>query len=143
MTKIFVDSDIIIDLLARRDHYLEAARLLVIIREKGALAYTTPIVLANVHYIISRFANRQKSIKAIRVLRKYIRILSMNEAMVDRALESSFPDFEDALRYYAAEAKKMDFIVTRNKKDYRKGNTKIVNAQEFVDLHNADSDTEV
>ena len=143
MTKIFVDSDIIIDLLARRDHYLEAARLLVIIREKGALAYTTPIVLANVHYIISRFANRQKSIKAIRVLRKYIRILSMNEAMVDRALESSFPDFEDALQYYAAEAKKMDFIVTRNKKDYRKGNKKIVNAQEFVDLHNADSDTEV
>lgn len=143
MTKIFVDSDIIIDLLAKRDHYLEAARLLSIIRERGAQAYTTPIVLANVHYIITRYANRDKSIKAIRALRKYIGILPMDDAMVDRALESSFPDFEDALQYYAAEAQEMDFIVTRNEKDYRKGNTKIVNAQEFVDLHRAEADAKV
>ena len=143
MTEIFVDSDIIIDLLAKREHYLAAARLLSIIREKKVQAYTTPIVLANVDYIITKYANREKSKKAIRTLRKSIGILPMDETMVDNALDSSFADFEDALQYFAAEAQQMDFIVTRNKKDYKNGKTKAVNAEEFLNLHIIGEDLEV
>ncbi len=134
MISIFVDSDVIIDLLAKREHYLEAARLLSIIREKKVQAYTTPIVLSNVDYIVAKYGNRDKSKKAIRILRKYIGILSVGEATVDSALESSFADFEDALQYYAAEIREIDFIVTRNEKDYRKGKIRILNAQQLVDI---------
>jgi len=37
----------------------------------------------------------------------------------------------------------MDFIVTRNEKDYNKGKTKVLNAQEFVDLYAAGEDVDV
>ena len=143
MIKIFVDSDIIIDLLAKREHYLAAARLLAVIRKKKVQAYTTPIVLANVDYIITKHANREKSKKAIRTLRKSIGILPMDGIIVDNALDSSFADFEDALQYFAAEAQQMDFIVTRNKKDYKNGKTKAVNAEEFLNLHIVGEDLEV
>ena len=143
MNRLFVDSDIIIDLLAKREHYLSAARLLTIIQERKVMAFTTPIVLANVDYIITKYANRTKSKKAIRVLRKNISVLSMGEKIVDKALESSFADFEDALQYYAADAHSMDFIVTRNEKDYRRGKIRTVDAQEFVDLMTAGDEMEV
>jgi len=143
MTKIFVDSDIIIDLLAKREHYLEAAELFSIIKNQKILGYTTPLVLANVDYIVTKYSNRQKSKKAIRELRKYLFILTMDETTVDKAIDSPLTDFEDALQYYAAESQKVDFIVTRNVKDFKKGNIKIITAEECVKLHKAKDDMEV
>ena len=78
MTKIFVDSDIIIDLLAKREHYLEAAELFSIIKNQQIQAFTTPLVLANVEYIITKYSSRQRSKKAIRELRKYLSIFAQN-----------------------------------------------------------------
>ena len=143
MTNIFVDSDIIIDLLAKREHYVEAAELLSIIRNKEIYAYTTPLVLANVDYIVTKYSNRQKSKKAIRELRKYLSILTMDEITVDNAIDSPLSDFEDALQYHAAESQNIDFIVTRNVKDYKKGKIKIITAEECVKLHKAKDDMEV
>lgn len=134
MNKLFIDSDILIDLLAQRENYIEAAALMTIIGEKKAAAFTTPIVLANVDYIITKYSNKAKSRKAIRALRKWLSILPMDEKTVDTALESEFSDFEDALQYYAAEKYGIDFIITRNKKDYTKGRIKAIAAQEYLDM---------
>jgi predicted nucleic acid-binding protein len=134
MNSLFIDSDILIDLLAQREHHVEASALLTIIGEKKVTAFTTPIVLANVDYIITKFSNKAKSRKAIRALRKKLSILPMDEKVVDAALESEFSDFEDALQYFAAEKRGIDFIITRNKKDYAKGSLKVVTAQEYMNM---------
>lgn len=102
MNSLFIDSDVLIDLLAQRENYVEAAALMTIIGNKRAAAFTTPIVLANVDYIISKYSSKVRSRKAIRALRKWLSILPMDENTVDTALESEFSDFEDALQYYAA-----------------------------------------
>ena len=135
MNKLFIDSDIIIDLLARRENYLEAADLMTIIAEKKVAAFTTHIVLANVDYIVTKYSSKVKSRRAIKIVRKKLSILPMDEKIVDMALESDFLDFEDAMQYYAAEKHGIDFIVTRNKKDYVKGKLKVVTAQEFMDMY--------
>ena len=137
MNKLFIDSDILIDLLAKRTHYEEALKLLSIITENKAKAYTTPLVLANVNYIITKFGNKQKSRKALKTLRKNITILTMDEKVFDEALDSSFPDFEDALQYFSAVNQDINFIITRNKKDYSKGNLKVVTAGEYLTIHSA------
>jgi predicted nucleic acid-binding protein len=141
MNKLFIDSDVIIDLLAQRENYMPAVALMTIIAEKKVRGFTTPIVLANVDYIITKYSNKTKSKKAIKSLRRKLSILLIDEKIVDSALESEFSDFEDAMQYYAAERCGIDFIVTRNKKDYAKGSLKIVTAKEFIDMHEADEYT--
>jgi predicted nucleic acid-binding protein len=64
-------------------------------------------------------------------------ILPKDENILDTALESEFPDFEDAMQYYAAEKRGIDFIVTRNKKDYSKGRIRVVTAKEYMDMQKA------
>ncbi len=135
MNSLFIDCDILIDLLARRENYIEAAALMTIIAEKKVAAFTTPIVLANVDYIITKYSSKAKSRRAIKSLRKNLSILPMDEKIVDTALESEFSDFEDAMQHYAAEKYGIDFIVTRNKKDYVKGRIKVVTAKEYIDMH--------
>lgn len=137
MNNLFLDSDILIDLLAKRSNYEEALSLLSLIAENKAQAYTTPLVLANVDYIITKFGNRQKSRRAIKTLRKNISVLTMNEKIFDEALESSFPDFEDALQYFSALNQGIDFIITRNKKDYSQGILKVITAGEYLDIYQA------
>jgi len=94
-------------------------------------------VFANVHYIVTKFGNKQKSIKAIRTLRRNISIPTMDEKSFDDALDSSFPDFEDALQYFSALNFGIDFIVTRTKKDFLKGNIQVVTAGEYINIHRA------
>ena len=66
----------------------------------------------------------------------------MDGNTVDRAIDSPLTDFEDALQYHPAESQNVDFIVTRNVMDYKKGNIKIVTAEECVKLHKAKDDIE-
>jgi len=98
MNSLFIDSDIIIDLLAKRKSYQEAAALMAIIDEKKVSAFTTPLVLANVDYIVTKYSNRTKSKHAIKALRTRLSILPMDDNIVDMAIESEFSDFEDALQ---------------------------------------------
>lgn len=137
MNGIFIDSDIFIDLLARRQFHVEAAELLTLAAERKVNAYTTPIVLANVDYIITKYANRGKSRRAIKALRRNVSVLPMDQAIVDSALDSEFTDFEDAMQYFSAESQNLDFIVTRNKKDYKNGKIRVVTARELVDMYSA------
>ena len=50
------------------------------------------------------------------------------------ALASAISDYEDAVVEKVASRKDMDYIVTRNIKDYQAGGTKIILPDDFVKL---------
>ncbi len=68
--RIFIDSDIIIDLFAKREHYVAASELLSLVERHLVDGYTTPIVLANVEYIIRKHSAKMKAKKALQALIK-------------------------------------------------------------------------
>lgn len=134
MTKIFIDSDIILDLLLKRNEYLSAAELMTELINKKYHGYTTPIVIANIHYIMTRLENKKKSIENIKKLRKIISILTIDEEIIDDALAFGAVDFEDSIQYITSEKNKMDFVITRNKRDYKLCKLPVLNAKEFLIL---------
>lgn len=137
MIKIFIDSDIILDLLLKRNEYESVAELMTGIVEKKYLGYTTPIVIANIHYIMAKLAGKNKSIENIKKLRKFISILPVDEEIIDDALSNNTADFEDSIQYITSEKNNMDFIITRNKKDYKKSRIPVLDAKEFTLLQNS------
>lgn len=134
MTKLFIDSDIILDLLLKRENYSEAAELFTEIEERKYKGHTTSIVIANVHYIMAKFGGKKNSIKNLRKLRNLLSILTTSEKIVDDALLEDTADFEDAIQYIAAEKNGMDFIITRNKDDFKRSKLTVLNAREFLDI---------
>ena len=132
MIKLYIDSDIILDLLLKRNDYDNAAELMTKINKKKYKGYTTPLAVANIHYIMTKFGGKKKSIKNIRKLRKIISILSIDEEIVDEALLSDNTDFEDAIQYIASEKNNIDFIITRNKGDFKNSKLPVLNAKEFL-----------
>ena len=102
------------------------------IDKKKFKGYTTPLVIANIHYIMTKFGGKKKSIENIRKLRKIISILSIDEEIVDEALLSDNAEFEDAIQYIASEKNNIVFIITRNKGDFKKSKLPVLNADEFL-----------
>ncbi|GMO55909.1 MAG: PIN domain-containing protein [Candidatus Endomicrobiellum trichonymphae] len=116
--KIFIDSDIILDVLAEREMFYEsAAEILDLGSTKKLELYTTAVVLANVFYFLRKKYGIEKSKGLLKKLRRIIKVLPIDEAMIDSTLESKFGDFEDGLQYFSAKENGIPVILTRNIKD--------------------------
>ncbi len=132
--KLFIDTDIIIDILAKREpFYNSAAHLFTLIDEEKVEAYTTPVVFSNLFYILSKFRSRNFAHSSLRKLRLLLSIIEVNEKVIDLALNSEFKDFEDAIQFYAAKFKNLEFIITRNVKDFISKDLTVLTAEEFIE----------
>ena len=134
MTKLFIDSDVILDLLVQRNEYEASAELFSRIEEKKYKGFTSPIVFANVHYIMSKYGGKTKSIKNLRKLRKLLSVFAVDEEIIDEALYSDGPDFEDSIQYITAYNHGTDFILTRNKKNFKDSKIPVLSASEFLEI---------
>lgn len=133
MIKLFVDSDIILDLLAKREpHYVHAAQLFTLIDQKEIIAFTSPLIFANLHYLLKKLTSNASALKSLRKLKTLINILPIDERVIDQSLNSEFNDFEDAIQYFTAVNNGINLILTRNKIDYKKSKITISTADEFL-----------
>lgn len=135
IVKVFIDSDIILDVLSRREPFYDSAAILFSLIEKGKIkGYTSPIVFSNVHYVLRKRVSRQDTIESLRYLKGLIQILPLDKKAIESALDSQFNDFEDAIQYFCAEQNGIKYIITRNKADYEKGGINILTANEFLSM---------
>ena len=135
MIRLFIDSDIILDVLARRKEYESASLLLKLVDKKEIIAGTSPIVVANVHYILSKYTTARKSKQALKILQKTLIIYTVDQKIIEEALDLDFKDFEDGIQFLAAREAQVDFIITRNKSDYNKSTIPVMDAREFIDMY--------
>ena len=133
MTKLFIDSDIILDLLAKREpHYTYASRLFTLIDKKEIIAFTSPLIIANLHYILRKMTSNASAKKSLRKLKTFVKILPIDEKVIEQSLNSDFNDFEDAIQYFTSVNNGIKLLLTRNKRDYKKSKIPILTAEEFL-----------
>jgi len=130
---IFVDSDIILDLLCKREpHYAFAAKVFTLADYKELSLKTTSVVYANVFYILRKILGIEKAKEYLRMLRLIVGVLPVDEKIIDLALNSSFSDFEDGLQYYTARENQISILLTRNIKDYKGKELIVQTPEEYI-----------
>jgi predicted nucleic acid-binding protein len=133
MEKVFIDSDIILDLLLRRDPFaLPAAELFELGSTNTVRLHTTAVILANVFYILRKSSGNGKAKTRLYELRSLVHILPVDEKTVDLGLASVFSDFEDSLQYFAAKENEIPVLITRNTKDYKVKDMAVQTAEEYI-----------
>jgi len=86
-----------------------------------------------VYYILRKSYPHNTVVAKLQELLKILNVLSMNKDTVLLALNSEFTDFEDALQNYAAEYNgEVDFVITRNIKDYKNSLLKVLTPNDFL-----------
>lgn len=132
--KIFVDNDVILDVLLERKNFEYSMHLLSSIEEKQVKAFTSPLIFTNSFYIITRLKDKKRAWTALKKIRLLVNVSQVTEEIIDKALASGFSDFEDAVQYYTALQQKVDHLVTRNTKDYAFAQMSIISPQECLAL---------
>ncbi|CAG0996920.1 hypothetical protein ANAEL_02655 [Anaerolineales bacterium] len=130
---VFIDSDIMLDLiLARQPFVHEAKRLFVLVESGSVAACSTPIIFANIFYLLRKKYPGETVKGILKDVRVLVSILPVDESTVDQALASPFSDFEDAIQYHAALPRGVHAIITRNIRDYRNAALPVMTAGEFL-----------
>jgi len=133
--KVFIDSDIILDVLSKREPFYDSAVILFSLIEKNKIqGYTSPIVFSNVNYVLRKRVTKQNTIESLRYLKSLIQILPLDKRVIESALDSQFSDFEDAIQYFCAEQNGIKYIITCDKADYEKAEINILTAKEFLSM---------
>jgi predicted nucleic acid-binding protein len=133
MIKVYLDSDVILDLLAKREpDYIFSAKLFTLIDQGKIQAYTSPLVFANLHYLLKKLTSYSTALKNLRKLKTMVNILPNDERIIEQALNSDFTDFEDAIQYFTAVNNGIKLLITRNIKDYKKSKISVSTAEEFI-----------
>ncbi|MEY5002073.1 MAG: hypothetical protein RLZZ211_2109 [Bacteroidota bacterium] len=134
MKSVLIDTDVLLDFyLDRKPFSDDSLQLLLKCEQKQVRAYITPVIVANTYFILRRHATHHYVIERLQVLLNTIHILAMDQKQVLAALESKFTDFEDALQYFSAvNSNKIDAIITRNIKDFKKSALPVFTPNEFL-----------
>jgi len=137
-TQVFLDTDIVLDLLLGREPFFApAADLFPAIQDGRIDGCLWPLAFSNLFYILKQQMSAPDAVEALRKLKLLVQVLPIDEKVVDLALASAFTDFEDTLQYYTALAHNVGAVVTRNMRDYRAAKIPILDARECVELFGA------
>lgn len=134
MKKFFVDTNIIIDLLADRKPFSKFAVEIFSLAEKNKIQlYTSSHSIATVHYMMKKYAD-EKTLRNILIeLLDFISVVPIDIYMIKKGLKSKHKDFEDALQIVCAlTIDEMDGIVTRNIKDFKLSEIPVFSPDELV-----------
>jgi predicted nucleic acid-binding protein len=134
MKKILIDTDVLLDLFFDRKPFCEdAAKVLGLCETKKIQGFITPVILSNLYYVLRKSAPHKAVVEQLLKLFLIIEILPIGREAIQKALMSSFNDFEDALQHFAAvELTQIEAIITRNIKDFRNSQLPVLAPDQFL-----------
>lgn len=133
MEKVFIDSDVILDLLsARQPHYDYAAELFSLADEDSIKLFVSSLSFSNVNYILSKQYNADQAKKKLLKFKTLVTVLAVNDKNIELALASNFKDFEDAIQYYTAIENDLSILLTRNLKDFKKAEIIMLTPEQYL-----------
>ena len=133
MKKALLDTNIVLDLIARREPFYEEAAELFSMGDRNKIRLSlSSLSLANTHYVLSKFRSQQEASEILRSFKVLVQVLSFDDKITDLALNSNFKDFEDAVQYFTAIENNQELIVTRNMSGFRESKIPVMTAHEFI-----------
>ena len=127
--KIFLDTNIFLDLLLKRDGAKESALILNSCYENIFQGFISDITLLNIDYIASKQATNVYDF--LKLLNDTFKIIGFDNKMFDLVLKIDNDDLEDSVQYICAKDSDCEIIITNDKNFYR-GKIKVVTSREFI-----------
>jgi predicted nucleic acid-binding protein len=134
MAKIFVDTDVCIDLLSGRKPFNATAEKMFSLADTGKIEIcVSSLAFANIDYVLhSQYSSVHHSRQLLATFKSLVTILPVDSKTIELALASDFNDFEDAIQYYCAIENGINILVTRNIKDFKKARIHIMTPEVFL-----------
>lgn len=132
--KILIDTCVVVDFLQKREPFADAAKkVFIAVAAKNVTGCVTAKAITDIYYLSHRCTHSDTDTrKLLNLLLGLVQIVDTSAEDILYALSSDTSDFEDAVMIETAKRTRVDYIVTRNVKDYKKSPITVLTPEEFV-----------
>ena len=133
MSRIFLDTNVILDLLGERVPFFDSiAKVATLADQKKLTLIVSPLSFTTIDYVLNKYESSESVLNKLRKFKIICEVCEVNEETIDKALNSNFKDFEDAVQYFSALQSTSSIIITRNGKDFKHSTIPIMTAEEYL-----------
>lgn len=134
--KIFLDTNVILDIFMRREPYYDASAQVVYACERGLFAggFTT-LSACNIAYVLRKQIGNEQAVESIRQLARIIEPIGVSTASLVQSLDDPKTDFEDTIQSKCALEWGADSIITRDKSGFPDCPIPVLTPSDFILEH--------
>jgi len=139
MKKVLIDLNIILDMLNKRIDHESALAIFDFCVKKRIKGYISSHEITTLSYFLEKQKyDVMKRNKIINNLLDHLSVLTAHEKILRKALVSEISDYEDAVIDELALNEEIDYIITRDLKDFKNSKNNIYNAREALAIIEAE-----
>ena len=133
--KLFIDTNVVIDVIARREPFVYDSQQVFHLCESGkADGFVSTLTLCTVSYILRKYLAPGMMRQKLRDFRNILSPVDLSVSIIDKAIDSTMNNFEDAVQFYTAIYSEADYIITRNIKHFPKNDIPALTPTAFLAL---------
>ena len=132
-TRIFLDTNVMLDLLGDRVPYYNSIAKIATLADRGSISLVvSALSFATVYYLLSKYESPGAAKEKLRKFMIISEVSALDETTIEKGLNSGFSDFEDSLQYYSALKSDCTIILSRNQKDFSGSEIPVMSADEYL-----------
>ena len=118
--KVLIDTNVILDVLCNRSDFIEdSLKIWKLCEIKKIEGYISALSIPNIVYILRKELTPQKTMEIISRLMTIFEVVELKPSDLKNAAEMCITDYEDAVQMCSAKRIKVNYIVTRNVRDFK------------------------
>lgn len=139
MTHVFMDTNVLMDVLLEREPFFASSIRVWTLCEGGSIQGLISVIsFNNIFYVVRKHKSKGEAQHSLRALRAIFMSVALDGHVMNQAIDSDFRDFEDAIQYYSALRGGAKFLITRNVRDFPESDEiAVVTPEEFLAIHEA------
>lgn len=140
-SKLFIDSDVVIDFFTDREPFANPASELFELNEQRKVElYVSAVSINNIYYIVRKYLGQKRAIQIIEELIEMVQVAGTTKREIIQALKNGFKDFEDSIQYSTAlTIDGIEAIITRNVKDYERSHIAVFTPENYLKSKESES----
>jgi len=137
--KVLIDSNVVLNKLLKQPDFFAGSNAIFTLAEIGHIAnqrfegYISASAVTDIYYIARKSLGKAAAHEAIKKMLSVFSPATVTGENIYQALDLEWNDFEDSVQYVVGEGLAVDYIVTRNTKDFTSGSIPVVTPEQFIE----------
>lgn len=132
--KVLIDTNVILDVLCNRSEFVEdSLKVFKYCEVNQITGCISALSIPNIVYIMRKELDGEKIKDILTTLTSLFTVVDLREADLIKAADLDFADYEDALQSVCATRANVNYIVTRNIKDFKNSTVAAIKPAELIE----------
>jgi len=133
--EVLIDTNVALDVILNNTGFVANARVILELAEqKRFTGYISASAITDIFYISQKKFGKKTAREAINHLLYVFYPATVTDENIYQALDLKWEDFEDSVQYVVGEGLAVDYIVTRNTKDFTSGSINAITPEQFINI---------